>query len=312
MLVTPHGYSLEFGLNLGKVNVGSYMRGGKLVKAFTQKRMLLGQELLEASIANEGNIKNLAKGTFELTNTGKKNNLKQVANLAKSTIVNPKKAIKEGLEREALLLRTLNITQNTKVTKGTIIKSALTPNEALLKFAEDFSKNREAQVAVGGFVTSKAFSSSGIPGSGVIGDLVGSRSTRRALEDVDILKKVLSELQGDSKYVESSRLEKISHIFSKSKAIRKDMGFEDKVVLAGDVGGWSMGTLIESTLGFAPGLPGGMVATELAASVKRLSPPKKVEEAMGEVIRDQVNKGNLREAKMKEKIQNSWQILLGV
>ena len=266
-------------------------------------------------MANEGNIRNLASGAFEAATTTRKNNLKQVGSVFKTLITNPKEAIKQGLEREKLLLRQISLETGRDVSKGEIIKNGLNVGAySLGKTLSDPVKSKELYINASGFVASKLGASTGLPGAGLAGDLIGARTARRMFDDKDILKEALGKLQGDSVYNESNRLGKISLIFSESKKIKSNKIFEDKINIISDTSGWAVGNFAADQLSKISSVPlkgalPGIVAGELSANIARLSPPKSFLEAASEVIGGSIKKGDIREQELRSKLTSNWKLI---
>jgi len=307
-------YVIEFSLRLGKVDVGAYLRNGKLVRGFSQKRLLSAREVAEQVAANQGNVQGIAKTLADPTKVGTRSKeLKTLGLGFLSAVKNPSKAIKEGFERERLLLEGISAQTGRKVSKGEVVSSGLSLGKSSIKkIVNDPNQRKELVVNLGGFVASKGGSLTGIPGMGLAGDYVGARTTRRAFDDTKILKNVMSKLQGDNAYNEANRLGKISQIFKESKIAKRANKEIDRQNRIGDISGWAVGNFAAgSTAAIIPvpltGAIPGAIAANLGEAVAKISPPKSYSEAVSSIISNRIKQGDLKEKALRDSIRNNWE-----
>lgn len=314
--------TIEFGLNLGKVKVSGYMRNGNWVKGFTQKRLLAGKELAEdIVIKGKGGITDIVEGA---ANSGdlrtRQGNAKLAAKGILYAIRNPSKAVREGFEREQLMLQAIAVHTGKDMSRKDVILAGVDKGiVALDDMLEDPAFRKDMIINTGGFVASRAAGLTGIPGMGLAGDLAGAKITRKAFNDKETLAKALTNLQGDNAYNESNRLSKIGQIFSESKRLMKERSAESRIEGAGDVGGWAAGNLAASVTGGFGKLPGtpipiagptaGALGAKLAENIAKISPPLSYNEALAEIIGKSISDGNRRETYLREKIEDNWEIV---
>lgn len=314
---------IEFknGLQEGVVKVSGFIRDGKWVKGFKRKDLLAkAGEVVEDTIKSSG--KNTKKAAENFVKTGslpsRVESAKLAGNYALGVLRNPKKAIEQGLKREALMMEALSFQLGREISKKEVIKAGLDEAASgFKKILDNPEQRKELIINLNGFLTSKAGSATGIPGLGLAGDLVGAKVTRRGFDDWEVLNETLSNLRGTEKFDTAGRLGKISQIYEESKRLINSQKSKRIGNTVGDVSGWAAGNFGGEALNYVPGIGSvplkgavpGMIVAGLSQAVYEKSPPKSFEEAVYSVLTDRIKQGNYNEQKFRKKVQDNWNLI---
>ena len=293
------------------------MRNGNWIKGFTQKRLLAGKEIVEdIATNNKGNLKGIAAGVEQAG--GLVSRPRDASLIGKGLlygIKNPTKALKEGLEREQVLLKAISTATGKEVSRGSMVKDGLRDMSLSLdNILSDPETRKEMIVNVGGFTGSQVGALTGVPGVGLAGDYVGSRVTRRAFDDKKLLSDVMESLQSTPAYNEANRLEKIGQIFTETKRLKASQADKIKADKYGDVAGWAVGNFAASaTESVLPiplrGAAPGAYAANIGSAIAKISPPKSYTEALAQVLSERIKAGDAKEAALRAKVSDNWNII---
>jgi hypothetical protein len=178
--------------------------------------------------------------------------LKTAGTVIRGAIKNPRQFIREGKEREEMVIKGLEFAEGKKLPDKTLMMASFlkkandqidTHVDKVVKTALEPENLKENAVATGGYVGSQVGAAvGGFPGQ-LAGDLAGAMATRKAINDYQRLKQAQSKLAEDEVFAKAGKLKKLAMVNGQMLSDMRDDKVKQKAGddMTADISGWAIG-----------------------------------------------------------------------
>jgi hypothetical protein len=233
-------------------------------------------ELSEASQA----IVKLVKQTLEKEEIPSRGEiLKTAGAVIKGAIKNPMQFIREGKEREKMVMKGLEFVEGKKLPDKTLMMASFMKKSSdqidahvdkVVKTALEPENLKEGAVATAGYVGSQVGAAvGGFPGQ-LAGDLGGAMATRKAINDYQRLKSAQSKLAEDEAFAKVGKLKKLQMLNGQMLSDMRDDEVKKKAGddMTADISGWAIGNAYAlSGAAKAIPVPGAVAALTIVPAI---------------------------------------------